>query len=291
MFASFPKQLLKHSMIFTAGILSGALVVTYLMGSQLQANTAQSDIIMSIQSDVDQRCEVIKLSEFTFLSLTSKMGQLQGQLIGLNAQMEKIAKVHNVSIEQLEPTYFPTAYHLGQEVADMNLFSSLASLEYQLVKRAQQLNALEELSFLAQYQSNRIPRGKYHEVVNGWISSYFGTRTDPITKKRKWHSGVDIAGASGSEVKAIASGVVTFSGQKGGYGNLVEVNHGDNLVTRYAHNESLVANPGDVVQKGTVIAKRGTTGRTTGPNVHFEVRENGRAVDPGDYLPDMKKKV
>ena len=96
--------------------------------------------------------------------------------------------------------------------------------------------------------------------------------------------GVDVAGRHGTEIVAAASGVVTWAGRESGYGNLVEISHADGLVTRYAHQKSLSVNVGDVVKKGARLGAMGSSGRSTGPHVHFEVLKNGRAVDPASYV-------
>jgi murein DD-endopeptidase MepM/ murein hydrolase activator NlpD len=103
------------------------------------------------------------------------------------------------------------------------------------------------------------------------------------------HKGIDIAAKHGTDIVAMADGIVIFSGWKGGYGKIVEVRHANGLETRYAHNSANLAKEGDMVRKGQVIAKLGSTGRSTGPHVHFEVRRNGEAVNPMQYL-DLSKK-
>jgi murein DD-endopeptidase MepM/ murein hydrolase activator NlpD len=120
--------------------------------------------------------------------------------------------------------------------------------------------------------------------MQGWISSYFGQRTDPFSGRRAYHRGVDFAGPAGSQVVAVASGVVTYSKDRFGYGKTVEINHGNGYVTRYAHNQRTLVTPGDTVQKGQAIALIGSTGRSTGPHLHFEVLKNGRAVDPMSFV-------
>jgi murein DD-endopeptidase MepM/ murein hydrolase activator NlpD len=98
------------------------------------------------------------------------------------------------------------------------------------------------------------------------------------------HNGLDFAGKAGSAVVAVASGVVTWAGRDSGYGNLVEVSHGDDYVTRYAHNKQNLVAPGDIVRKGETIALMGSSGRATGSHVHYEVYKNGRSVDPSSYV-------
>lgn len=112
------------------------------------------------------------------------------------------------------------------------------------------------------------------------VSSEFGWRTDPIDGRHKFHAGTDLRLAYGQDVRAAAAGSVTFAGEQGGYGTTVVVRHGDGLETRYAHLSSLDVRVGDSVAAGQVIARSGNTGRTTGPHLHFEVRQHGRPVDP-----------
>ncbi len=121
-------------------------------------------------------------------------------------------------------------------------------------------------------------------IKKGYMSSRYGWRKDPINGRSALHNGLDFAGKPGSEVVAVASGVVTWTGRDAGYGNLVEISHGDNLVTRYAHNKENLVHPGDVVRKGDTIALMGSSGRTTGSHVHYEVYKNGRSVDPSSYV-------
>jgi len=121
-------------------------------------------------------------------------------------------------------------------------------------------------------------------VTGGFISSYFGEREDPFSGEEAYHKGVDFAGTAGAHVTAVAAGVVTWAGQRTGYGNLVEINHGDGYVTRYAHNERTLVSVGQTVKRGDSIALMGSTGRSTGPHVHFEVLRNGRQVDPLSFV-------
>jgi len=116
--------------------------------------------------------------------------------------------------------------------------------------------------------------------LNGVVSSTFGMRHDPITGGKRFHGGVDIAAPAGTEVKAPGGGKVTFSGTAKGYGNLVEIDHGDGTVSRYGHNAVNLVAAGDEVKAGQAIAIVGSTGRATGAHLHFEVRQGGRPIDP-----------
>ena len=162
------------------------------------------------------------------------------------------------------------------------ILTALDSLSVQLQDRQQQLNVLEDFLLNRRLREEAYPEGR--PVTSGYISSRFGNRTDPFTGRAAFHKGVDFAGREGAKVVAVASGVVIWTGDRSGYGQMVEVNHGNGYVTRYAHNsESLVA-LGDTVKRGQEIALMGETGRATGPNLHFELLRNGRVVDPLPYI-------
>ena len=127
-----------------------------------------------------------------------------------------------------------------------------------------------------------MPSGR--PVEEGWLSSTYGKRSDPFTGKPDFHPGLDFAGRKGSEVVAVADGVVIWSGPRGGYGNMVEIDHGHGYVTRYGHNEKNLVKVGDTVKKGQEIALMGSTGHSTGPHVHFEVLHNGKTVNPARFI-------
>ena len=131
----------------------------------------------------------------------------------------------------------------------------------QLKRRETELNILD--SVLASEDIHAASKVRGRPVTWGWLSSHYGKRVDPITGKNAWHSGVDFAGRDGSDIIAVASGVVTFSGERYGYGKLVEISHPDGIVTRYAHHKELVAKTGDVVKRGEVIGKMGSTGSSS----------------------------
>lgn len=153
------------------------------------------------------------------------------------------------------------------------------------------LDELERLSKELEEQIRRRQRaeglgtGKMIWPARGRISSPFGWRMHPILKSRRFHSGIDIAVPSGTPVQAADNGVVLISGWNGGYGYFIAIDHGKGISTAYAHNSRLLVKEGDVVTKGQTIALSGSTGWSTGPHLHFEVRENGTPVDPLKYLP------
>jgi murein DD-endopeptidase MepM/ murein hydrolase activator NlpD len=126
-----------------------------------------------------------------------------------------------------------------------------------------------------------IPTGR---PSKGYITSGFGTRTDPFRGGLAHHMGIDFDAHTGDPVASAAGGVVVFAGVKSGYGNVVEVDHGNGYSTLYGHNSRLVVRVGDIVRAGQTVARAGSTGRSTGPHVHFEVHVNGRPVNPRKFL-------
>ena len=162
------------------------------------------------------------------------------------------------------------------------LQGELFALSTALDDREVQLDILSELIQGEQVKSDATPSGR--PILSGWLSSRYGTRIDPFSGKKAWHEGVDFAGKAGSNIVAVASGVVSWSGERYGYGKMVEVAHGDGVITRYAHNQENLVKVGDMVRRGDVVALMGNSGRSTGPHVHFEVHKNGRPVDPASYL-------
>ena len=161
----------------------------------------------------------------------------------------------------------------------VNILDELAN---QIDNREQQLRVLNSLLGDRKIQNETFVAGR--PIKRGWMSSRYGYRNDPFSGNLAWHEGVDFAGKNGSDIVSVASGVVTWAGTRSGYGKLVEINHGNGFVTRYAHCDEILVELGDVVTKGDIISLMGSTGRSTGPHVHFEVLFNGKAVDPAKYI-------
>ena len=225
----------------------------------------------------------------TINALTSRLGVLQAEVIRLNALGKRL--VDMAGLEKGEFNFGSPPPQGGpeqppaleeQDLSLPGLANSVDSLNQQLEDRQQQLNVLETLFMNRNLLGEVLPAGR--PVKNGWLSSYFGYRVDPFTGRRARHDGVDIAGKLGEPVMAVAAGVVTYAGKRYGYGNLVEINHGNGFVTRYGHNSVVKVKVGETVSKGQVVALMGSTGRSTGPHVHFEVWRRGRVVNPLKYL-------
>lgn len=158
-------------------------------------------------------------------------------------------------------------------------------LEQELDELEKTSRELEETIRNSQGQGPALGTGTLQWPLKGRISSAFGWRRHPVLKKRKYHTGIDIAAPNGLPIRAADHGVVISSGYNGGYGKMITIDHGNRISTLYAHCSQLFVSKGDKVAQGQLIANVGSTGLSTGPHLHFEVRKNGTPVNPMDYLP------
>jgi murein DD-endopeptidase MepM/ murein hydrolase activator NlpD len=221
-------------------------------------------------------------------ALALRIGQMNAHVVRLDALGTRLTQMAGLKDGEFDFTSMPS---LGgpeeplaaTEAMQINgVVGALDVLDEQLADRSLQLTVLEDLLLNRKLRDEVRPEGR--PVTSGYVSSQFGSRTDPFTGRRAFHKGVDFAGREGAEVVAVASGVVIWSGERYGYGQLVEVNHGNGYVTRYAHNVDNLVAVGDTVRRGQVIARMGDTGRATGPNLHFEVLLNDQPVNPLTYV-------
>jgi len=221
-------------------------------------------------------------------ALALRLGQVNAHVVRLDALGSRLTQMAGLDEGEFDFTSPPSLggpeepIPGGEPMQIDGIVNALQSLDEQLSDRGAQLGVLESFLLNRKLADEVHPEGR--PVTSGYISSRFGTRNDPFTGRNAFHKGVDFAGRAGADVVAVASGVVIWSGARYGYGELVEVNHGNGYVTRYAHNADNLVAVGDTVKRGQVIARMGDTGRATGPNLHFEVLRNGRAVDPLTYI-------
>ncbi|MHB1272982.1 MAG: peptidoglycan DD-metalloendopeptidase family protein [Rhodanobacter sp.] len=240
------------------------------------------DLQQQIRRQNAQLADVRKDAQRGVNALAVKLGQLQAQSTRLNALGERLAQAAKLDDGEFNfdqpPAVGGVEDSSGQAYAlPQMLDSSITRLASQFDIQQAQLSALQSLLLDAKIESNLKPTGM---PVQGYISSYFGVRPDPFDGLAAMHTGIDIATPYGTPVHAVAEGMVTFAGVRRGYGNVVEIDHGNGYMTRYAHNSKLEVHPGQHVQVGEVIAKAGSTGRSTGPHVHFEVWYDGHVVNP-----------
>lgn len=220
-------------------------------------------------------------------ALTRRLGQLQGHITRLDALGQKLVSM--ADLEQGEFDFSASPPVGGPETQDAyaalrvpELDQAIDALVSQVSDRERQLEVLEQFIMSKNLEREVSPSGR--PIRSGWLSSNYGRRTSPFTGAQQFHKGVDFAGKLGSDVIAVAGGVVSYSGHRSGYGYLLEISHGSGYATRYAHNMENLVEVGQAVKKGQVIAKMGSTGRSTGPHVHFEVTKNGRHINPHKFI-------
>ncbi len=219
-------------------------------------------------------------------ALAMRVGQMNANVIRLDALGKRLTRMANLDDGEFDfgnpPALGGAEGADGQPAQIPNLTAMVDDLQTQLSSREQQLGVLENLILTRELNKQVYPEGR--PVQDGWISSYFGQRADPFTGYSAVHKGVDFAGPPGTAVTSVAAGLVTFAGERAGYGEMVEINHGNGLATRYCHNEKLLVKQGDMVRKGQEVALMGSTGHSTGPHLHFEVLKNGTQVDPLRFI-------
>ena len=216
-----------------------------------------------------------------------RIAGLQARIVRLDALGERLTRLGR--LEQGEFDFSQSPAMGGPEDMSQSVgfqppgyMDMLDSLARDIEDREQQLDILETLLIDQKMQRDVFVAGR--PVKKGWMSSRFGRRIDPITGKQAMHYGVDFAGELGADVVSVAAGVVVHAGERSGYGKMVEINHGGGYATRYGHHNELTVKAGDIVRKGEVVGLMGSSGRSTGPHVHFEVFKNGRVVDPSSYI-------
>ena len=237
----------------------------------------QSDQLADIKQEAEQQLE----------ALTLRLALMQARLVRLDAVGERVTEIADLDEGEFDFSQ-PLAVGgpgigVSEPYSTAGFMSAVDQLEDQLDDRQQKLEILEGMMVDRKIQSDVFIAGR--PLDKGWIASRFGKRLDPFTGRLTFHGGIDFTtGKAGADINTVAAGVVTWAGPRSGYGLMVEVNHGNGYTTRYAHSEKLFVEVGDVVNKGQNIALVGSTGRSTGPHVHFEVYKNGRVVDPAAYI-------
>jgi len=220
-------------------------------------------------------------------AMAQRVGEMQAKLVKLEAMSERVSGMAGVKTEDLKPTARAAAGGQGGPFVPMHT-PSLEQLN--LV-----VNALGDVadqhSDLFTYIESRLFEGRLQALmvptsrpVEGPIGSGFGFRSDPFSGAPALHTGLDFPGDTGTPIQAAAGGVVLSTQYHPAYGHVLEIDHGNDLVTRYAHTSKILVKPGDLVRRGQRVAEVGTSGRSTGPHLHFEVLVEGVPQDPAKFL-------
>ena len=215
-----------------------------------------------------------------------RLGTLQAEAFRLKALTDKLAELSGLDIEAEGRDKTAGQGGVMQQSAmplsQAEFESFFSELENSFDTQSLGLVQLQDYLITEDNIKSAIPAGR--PIEKGWISSYYGYRVDPFNGKKTFHHGLDFAGKAGSDVLAVADGIVSWQGTRGGYGEMIEIDHGNGYQSRYAHNKKLVVKLGDRIKKGQAIALMGSTGRSTGPHVHFEILRDGKTVNPANFV-------
>ena len=259
------------------GLLVSAFLLGINLGERRHTGANGRAEVVALQSQLQDRVDGLAL----------RTGQLNAQLLRLNALGKRLTQLADINSHEFDfdhdpPQGGPEGEGEGHGVDLADVGSLLDRLQQRIELRGAQLGALENVILGRQLSADIRPTGR--PVTEGYISSAFGERMDPFDGEEAFHRGVDFAADAGSAVLAVATGIVTWSGPRAGYGVLVEVSHGNGYVTRYGHNSRVLVKVGETVERGEAIAEVGSTGRSTGPHVHFEVLRNGAQINPAAFV-------
>lgn len=277
------------ALILVSGIVGGAFSIGMNLGAR-HGTTNPIDQLGGWSADLlrqkAQIEDVRRVLQEKVNALAMRVGQMNANVIRLNAMGKRLTRMANLSDGEFDfgnpPALGGAETADGQPAQIPNLTAMVDDLQSQLASREQQLGVLENMILTRELNKQVYPEGR--PVQQGFISSYFGQRADPFTGYSAVHKGIDFAGPEGTKVSSVAAGLVTFAGDRPGFGQMVEINHGNGLSTRYCHNEKLLVKQGDMVRKGQDVSLMGSTGHSTGPHLHFEVLKNGAQVDPLRFI-------
>ncbi len=243
------------------------------------------DVLVAIQEQQHQRTQSYLQDNLNAMAI--RLGQMQAQLLRLDSLGERLAKLAGFKQQELMFGEVPGRGGAISSVPSQNISlgdftAQIDVLTRQLEDRGDKLGLLESMFTLESARKKLTPTKL--PVEGGWYSSNYGWRIDPFTGQRAFHEGIDFMAEEGTPIHAAAAGVVVYSEFHPQYGNMVEIDHGNDLISRYAHASRRFVKIGDVVLRGSRIAAVGRTGRATGAHLHFEVRQRGVARNPAQFL-------
>jgi len=277
--------MLSLSVVFVIAI---GLAVGYLLFNNVVDKNLELQKIQQLVQQKEQDIQQFKSAVNHDLdALALQVGGLYAQSMRINALGQRLAeevKLNNNEFDfSKEPGVGGSSLELtNQENTPADLLASLYSVKASFIRQEEQLTLLNKLLEEKDLDKQIKPSGK--PIRKGWVSSSYGTRPDPFTGKQSFHSGIDFSGKPSSIVQAVADGVVIWSGKRGGYGNLIEIDHGEGFVTRYAHLNKTSVKIGEKVNKAQAIGVMGKTGRATSEHLHFEVLKKGHKINPWPFL-------
>ena len=277
-------------MLIALGILIAGFVLasgTYLVTMRLAADSGNPyfrSLVATLHRDDVARTEARTKENLD--ALAAKVGELQARILRLDAFGQRLAKAAGIKNGEFhfdeKPAQGGPAVLVDHDLTVPEFQQMLDEMSRVLDDRSEKLGVLDSFFMDDRLARKTIPTTM--PIAGGYYSSNFGYRIDPINGHSEFHTGVDIVAPIGAKVMAAAGGVVSYSGTLPEYGNVIDIDHDNGLTSRYAHLSKRIVKVGDVVMKGQLIGLVGVTGRTTGPHLHFEVREKGIALNPNKFL-------
>ena len=293
----FGFELSRRRMLSLAGLAAlGAVAMTkpwapaQLDAQAAQAKITEEKIALAAQQEVVR--ELKNETEKKLTAMTIYLGEMQSQLRRLDALGQRLASVADLDNGEFAFTETSQGDIMGGPEASIldaprvdgrDVIEQIESMMGELSDKQNQLALLESVMMSHHISAESYIAGR--PIESGWLSSQYGIRKDPFNGRPAMHKGLDFASLTeGAGVFATGAGVVTWAGERSGYGQLIEIDHGGGLKTRYGHSKELLVKEGDVVTRGQKIALIGSTGRSTGPHVHYEVLRNNRQIDPYKFV-------
>jgi murein DD-endopeptidase MepM/ murein hydrolase activator NlpD len=281
----------RHAILFAGTLFSTVLVLSSLFSYVTVRHAAEvrlpflQDMLRSMNAEEAQRSKDFVRENLNVMAV--KLGEMQAQLLRLDTIGERLAGMAGVKPQDLKafaakadgrggPLLLPTT------MSSTELQAAVDALAHQVEEKSDAISMIESQLLEDRIRKSQLPTSLPVEAQ--WSASTYGWRVDPFTGERAMHEGVDIVAPVGTPIRAAAAGVVISTERHPQYGNLVEIDHGKDLTTRYAHASRIVVKVGQLVKRGQKVAEVGTTGRSTGPHLHFEVRIRGLAQNPDRFL-------
>ena len=287
-----PADIKSHRSAVTLGVLGSAFALGLQLGrgahGRVGAWRARPRFGELLAQQKQQITDLKQQLQLRVDAMAMRLGEVNAHVIRLDALGKRLTEMANIDSREFNfdrdpPRGGPESDGRGRERADPRPVRRCSmQLEQRVDLRESQLAALENVILARELKAEIHPRRP--PGADGFISSYFGERAGSLQRRGGLPQGRRLRRRQGLDVLAVAAGVVTWAGERSGYGKLVEINHGNGYVTRYAHNERTLVTVGETVKRGQPIALMGSTGRSTGPHVHFEVLRNGRQVDPLSFI-------
>jgi murein DD-endopeptidase MepM/ murein hydrolase activator NlpD len=279
----------KTAWFFASGSLLAVLTV---FGLGFMANAGIGNMqLHSLKAQVakqnQQIADIQAASQRDMNAMALRLAELQAQANRLNALGIRLSRDGKLSGNEFDFERLPGSGG-DEEAGNVNkaeLNDSLKQIQAEFEISSQQLSVLESMLFERELEQKSQPTTR---PTDGYVTSGFGYRMHPVLGGRAHHNGIDFEANIGDPVRSAGNGLVKFAGWQSGFGNVVEIDHQNGYVTVYGHNSAFTVKEGDIVRAGQVIAKAGSTGRSTGPHVHFEVHKNGRPVNPQTFLTQAR---